>query len=64
MTVDELPKHNHAYPHLQNGATTSGYSTGWGNTPYAMATTSYAGGDGSHNNVQPYKTVYVFVRTK
>jgi hypothetical protein len=57
----EMPRHRHgggtANVHQPDGA--GSYE---GNAPWGSVTT-YAGGDQPHNNLQPYITVYMWVRT-
>ena len=63
LTVNEMPKHSHnGKPNLTNQ--TGNYNGTYGfhvNGSYAETTTS--GGDQPHNNMQPYYTCYIFVRT-
>lgn len=64
LTVDEIPSHNHQYysPVVQKVAvSSSGSAYGNYNKQYMIKTDS-AGGDGYHNNVQPYVTVYFWKR--
>ena len=64
LTVGEMPSHNHdlAYTYRPDGS--AGH---WGisyiNVASVKETTSTAGGDAPHNNVQPYKAVYAWYRT-
>lgn len=70
LTESEMPKHRHS-PMQPNYD--SGTNYGWhasataqnnGAINYnAYEATSYSGGDASHNNLQPYITVYMWVRT-
>ena len=59
LTVAEMPAHTHTYD-KQSGAG-SGFSVAANGT--ASTNTGSTGGDGSHNNVQPYLTVYFWKRT-
>jgi len=66
LTTSEMPKHRHlhgqvysGYHLYQGGSAPNGVYTG-----YAVSDpTSYEGGDGAHNNLQPYITVYMWKRT-
>lgn len=65
LTVDEIPSHNHRYysPVVQKvAASSSGSTYGNYNKQYLIGT-DYAGGDASHNNIQPYITVHFWKRT-
>lgn len=63
LTIDEMPKHRH---NMNYGSSLGGDGTGYaysgtmGSGPAAML---YAGSNQPHNNVQPYFTCYIFVRT-
>jgi hypothetical protein len=65
LTVDEIPSHSHKYysPVVQRVATSSSGSTYGNYNKDYLIRTDYVGGDGYHNNVQPYVTVYFWKRT-
>lgn len=78
LTVDEIPSHNHQYEDITGNRSLNGqfgrdgiYSSesymGVSNsvTSYASADfrMTYVGGSKSHNNLQPYITVYMWKRT-
>ena len=68
LTIDEMPKHRHTLDYYSVG--TGGGGKG---APYNGINDSFVGGDPSginyegannpHNNIQPYYTCYIFVRT-
>ena len=69
LTVEEMPSHNHR----QHVAAATGEASGYQRRDYngegksnlydALHDTKFRGGDASHNNVQPYITVYFWRRT-
>ena len=66
LTVDEMPSHNHQYysPVIQKVAA-SNNSLVYGNyNKQYLIGTDYVGGNGSHNNLQPYYVTYIWKRTK
>ena len=75
LTVDEMPKHKHAV-YIQNTTSnpqvnapqwTVALPNSWkqyaSDTKLFGPSTGNAGGDASHNNIQPYITVYFWKRT-
>lgn len=63
LTIAEMPKHRHDMNYgdsLGGNGTGYAYSGTIGSGPAAML---YAGGSQAHNNLQPYFTCYIFVRT-
>ena len=65
LTIDEMPSHNHEYYSPIVQSVVPGNSTlvyGNYNKQYIIGT-SYTGGNGSHNNLQPYLVTYIWKRT-
>lgn len=62
LTINEMPSHNHGYVKLSGSASNKDTASGstWGE---ADATTGNRGGNQAHNNMPPYKTVYIWERT-
>ena len=65
LTINEMPSHNHHFFRGTDGTSYFGV-TGKepnGGSPYQIDTSS-AGGGQSHNNLQPYITCYIWIRTE
>lgn len=77
LTINEMPKHAHEMRVVKDNETNSGGSlpkannsqgnnNGW--SDYVYDITNYAinnkGGGQSHNNLQPYITCYIWIRTE
>lgn len=68
LTIDEMPSHYHKL-YARGGSTTQTSSPFAANKPITQGSNAYgfnvsnAGGDASHNNIQPYITVYFWRRT-
>lgn len=67
LTVDEMPLHQHAMnTSVSTGGSNFYMPKGGGGTLTAGSTqtaANAAGGDGAHNNLQPYLTCYIWQRT-
>lgn len=63
LTVDEMPNHTHtsnaAYTNYGSGGNTGSVML-WGD---GTASVGYTGGGQAHNNMPPYKNVYIWERT-
>lgn len=60
LSIAEMPAHTHTIPFIAgNGANFAGGNV----VDTAGGTTGSTGGGGSHNNLQPYITVYFWKRT-
>jgi hypothetical protein len=68
LTVNEIPSHNHQQYCIASVGGSNGWRADWnadnGNaTNYPQTMTGSTGGGGAHNNLPPYITVYMWVRT-
>lgn len=72
LTISEMPKHMHGTakgqkdndtPNITDIHTTYQAEISIEKGSYYLAHTLYTGGDNSHNNIQPYTTVYFWRRT-
>ncbi len=73
LTTAEMPSHTHRVGAYRSGVEASGYGLAGGGafgdrawvsaTSAARLSTEATGGDGAHNNLQPYITCYMFKRT-
>jgi hypothetical protein len=64
LTVNEIPSHNHTVKSYANGNISGGNTDGYykASGPNTWATNSTGGGQ-AHNNMPPYKVVYIWERT-
>jgi microcystin-dependent protein len=63
LTIDEMPSHTHNLKYELNARATGGSpNIGTGTSVGSEATTSTGGGQ-PHNNMPPYKAVYIWERT-
>lgn len=64
LTVAEMPSHNHGFKrHTDTGSYFTITSVSAQNTTGYGFSTDNTGGDGAHNNLQPYYTSYIWRRT-
>lgn len=70
LTISEMPKHAHKFQGYYNTTSGSAYSQYIlsrdkvsGDPNSVPSSEEYVGGNGSHNNIQPYITVYFWRRT-
>lgn len=64
LTVNEMPSHTHGgVPNTGNKSTQIGPNENWAAEGFGTKQTLSTGGDAYHNNVQPYRTAYVWERT-
>jgi microcystin-dependent protein len=60
LTIPEMPSHTHSFSALTTPG--AGVSGGAYDTPYT-GTTGSTGGDGAHNNLQPYQVFNYIIKT-
>ena len=66
LTINEMPSHNHSTPNtLRYESTSTWWIGGTGGTTIAVdnKATGSTGGGQAHNNLQPYYTCYIWLRT-
>lgn len=62
LTEAEMPSHSHTYD-WENTRGSGSNGAGDGASSFYTKTTTTAGGDQAHNNLQPYMVVYMWKRT-
>lgn len=64
LTISEMPSHHHTIvpPANFSGPLSERHTTGWEKCDKTSQDTSDVGGDGAHNNLQPYITCYMYKR--
>lgn len=66
LTIDEMPSHNHSVKYASNdtGFGDNYFTAGKkGNYNTSNVPINYTGGGQAHNNLQPYITCYIWIRT-
>ena len=67
LTINEMPNHKHEptlYGSTPGGGEVAGVAVSGGTgTVNAWHTTTFVGGSQAHNNMPPYKAVYIWERT-
>lgn len=65
LTLEQIPNHHHTIvPKANyNGSLSARHTTGWEKCDVTSQETSSVGGGKSHNNLQPYITLYMWQRT-
>ena len=67
LTLDEMPSHNHSVKYASNdtGFGDNYFTAGKkGNYNTSNVPINYTGGGQAHNNLQPYITCYIWIRTE
>lgn len=65
LTIAEMPSHHHTIVPRANysGSLSARHTTAWEQCSETSQDTSSTGGNGAHNNLQPYITCYMYKRT-
>ncbi len=64
LTIAEMPSHHHQLlPQNDSSGSSSGHTTAYGKHKTARQNTLNTGGDGAHNNLQPYIVIKRWHRT-
>lgn len=63
LTIDEMPRHSHEYYRMKSGGSTW-WVQGKEGTIFSQEyiNTSFSGGEQPHNNMPPYRAVYMYRR--
>lgn len=64
LSVAEMPSHNHAFEYNSGGGGTGFWSISVGEGIRSTTYTIPTGGNQPHNNLQPYITCYMWIRTE
>ena len=64
LTVAEMPSHNHSFVYNGGGGGTGLWSISVGEGIRSTTSTNSTGGNQPHNNLQPYITCYMWIRTE
>lgn len=62
LTTAEMPSHTHSMT-IEDSSGTGSTGSSNGASSFSTVDTSSTGGDGAHNNLQPYVVVYMWKRT-
>lgn len=63
LTIAEMPSHHHSLTSVSKESYLVPQGNFYGVRGQGVRNTDKTGGDGAHNNLQPYETVYIWKRT-